>query len=139
MYQPFRDLDLRREQILRVRLALRVEQQRQRAAAAETPMQQEVDREEIRQLEPFHLALAHIIEMPLHERRRQMLEHPGVDGFRPRDDADVGGVALVAGAREAEASRGRVRSVEVRFSGPSRPPKMDTTVCSLPSPLFPLP
>ena len=66
-------------------------------------MEQEVDREEIRQLEPLDFALAHIIEMPLHERRRQMLEDPGVDGLRARDDADVGGVAFVARTREAEA------------------------------------
>ena len=106
----FGHFDFGREQVLRVRLPLRVEQQRQRAAAAEAAMKQKIHREQIRQLEALDLALAHVVEMALHERRRQVLEHPRVDRLRARDDADVGGVALVAGAREAQAQSGTRRT-----------------------------
>ena len=75
------------------------------AAAAQASMQQKIDSEEVRQLESFDLALAHIIEMPLHERRRQMLEDPRVNGLRARDDADVGGVTLVPGTRKTQTNQ----------------------------------
>src|SRR5918994_312469 len=102
MNQALRHFNGRREEKLRVRLSLRVEQQRERAAAAKAAMQQKIHREQIRQLEALHLSFAHIIEIPLHERGRQMLEHPCINRLGPRDDADVGRVPLVAGTREAQ-------------------------------------
>ena len=100
MYQPFGNLDLRGEQILRVCLPLRVEHQRQGAAASEAAMEKKIHRKKIRQLEALHLSLTYIVEMVLDECGRQVLEHPRVHRLRSGDDPDVGGVPFVAGPRE---------------------------------------
>src|SRR5688572_6041643 len=100
MHQALWHFDGRGEEKLRVRLSLRVEQQRERPAAAETAMQQKIHRKQIRQLEALDLSLTHVVEVALHECGRQMFEHPRVDGIRTRDDTDVRGVPFIAGARQ---------------------------------------
>src|SRR5438552_2585729 len=65
-----------RQQVLRERLALRVEQQGRRAAAAETLVEQKVYRQQIWKLVPLHVALAHLAKVAFHEGGREILEHP---------------------------------------------------------------
>src|SRR5205823_927120 len=86
--QPFRNFYFRGEQVRRVGFPLRVQEERERAAAAQALMQQEIHREKIRQQEALDAALAEVVEIPFDERRGQMLDHPRVDGLGPRDHAD---------------------------------------------------
>jgi hypothetical protein len=52
-----------------------VQQQRRRAAAAEAAMQQKIDGQQVRQLEALDVSLAHVVEVALDERRREVFEH----------------------------------------------------------------
>src|SRR5687768_9299359 len=80
-------------------LALRVGHQRERAAAAERLVQEEVERAEVRQLEALDLASDQRAEVLLGARGRDLAHEQRVDLFAQRDKADVGRVALVARAR----------------------------------------
>ena len=62
-------------------------------------MQQEVHRKQVGKFEALHLSLAHVVEIPFHERGRQVFDHPGIDRLGARDDADVRRVTLVAAPR----------------------------------------
>src|SRR5690606_20815227 len=65
LQQLVRHLDLHPEEVRGVRLPLRVELERDGPAAAERLVQQEVQRAEVRQLEPLDLAPAHRAEVGL--------------------------------------------------------------------------
>ena len=108
----------------RKHLALRVGLERQRSAAVERAVQQEVERVEIRKLEPLDVAgddaakmLAHAIE------RDDTAASTGYHSRLERDDADVRRVALVA--------RARVRDVEEADLHESTSTCVCTTVLSM--------
>ena len=101
----FGHVDLGGQQELGVGLRLRIEPQGHRAAAAKTVMKEKIQRQKVGQLVPLDRAFADVDETPFDERLCQMFEHPRVDVGGAADDADVGGVAFVAGSREAEPSQ----------------------------------
>ena len=72
------------------------------ASAAERAVQHEVQRRQVRQLEPLHLAGAARAEVGFDHLRRDGLAEPVVVRRVASDQADVDGVAFVAGAAEAE-------------------------------------
>src|SRR5215213_5939918 len=83
-------------------LALRVGHERERAAASERLVQEEVERAEVRQLEALDAAFDHPAEMLLDAPGRDLAREHRVELFAQRDEPDVGRVALVARARVRE-------------------------------------
>src|SRR5688500_5782598 len=80
-------------------LALRVGHQRERAAAAERFVQQEVERAEVGQLEALDAALDQHAEMLFDALGRHLAREQRVYLLAQSDEPDVGRVALVARAR----------------------------------------
>src|ERR1035437_5392844 len=91
-------LDLEREQGGAEGLALGVGAQRHGAAAAERAVQEEIQGAEVGQFEALDGTLYEIAEVAFDAFGGDFASEHGIVGFAEGDDADVAGVALVAGA-----------------------------------------
>src|SRR2546423_511077 len=100
------DLDFGGQEVLGVGLALGVEEERHRAAAPEACVEEEVAGTEVGNLVAVDTAPADPGEALLHEGRCDGLHHPAVDRNAPGEEADVAGVALVAGSGQTEPAEG---------------------------------
>src|SRR5262249_26804183 len=78
------------------RLALTVDPQRPRRAAGKGVVEQEVERPQVRGLEPLDATDAQGLEVAADDLGGQVLAEPAEAGLRVGDDGDVGVVALVA-------------------------------------------
>jgi hypothetical protein len=96
------DLDLHSKQRGAERLALRVGLQRDRAAAAQTVMQQEIERFQIGQFVAFDFAFADSGEVPFDALGGDFADEDRVMLGLERDQADVGRVAFVARPRMSD-------------------------------------
>src|ERR1051326_2159286 len=95
-------LDFHPEQRRRKDFPLRVGLERDRAAAVQRAVKQEVERVKIGQLEALDRPLDHASKMPRDPRRRHLLHEQRIVLGLIGDQSDVGGVALVPGARMRE-------------------------------------
>src|SRR5262249_24389226 len=91
-------VDLHAQQRRAQGLPLRIRLEADGAAASQGPPQQEIERVEVRQLEALHAAGDDAAEMLRDARGRQLAHEYRVPPRLAGDDADVGGVALVAAA-----------------------------------------
>src|SRR5215207_9539865 len=112
-------VDLHPEERRREGLALRVGHERERAAAAQGLVQEEVERAEVGQLEALDAAMHDPAEVLLDALGRDLAYEHRVELFAQRDEADVGRVALVA--------RARVRELQQFDSHPFTPLRRDPT------------
>src|SRR5207244_12331167 len=104
------EIDLHIQQRSSKRLPLWIDAQRHCATTAQRVMQQKIERAEIRQLEALDLALHHFPEVGLYTRGRHFPQQNREIFLLPRDHADVGGVALIAGARVRNTRKRRLHS-----------------------------
>ena len=94
-----RVLDCHPEQRGREHFSLRVGLERDRAAAVERAVQQEVQRLEIGQLEALDRTFDHALKMTRHAGCRHLLHEQRIVFGVLRNQSNVSSIALIAGSR----------------------------------------
>lgn len=90
------DVDLQSEKSRRIRLALRVGFQRKRSPAPERPVEQEVQRADVRKLKSLDVAQANSGEMLFDSLGRHFADEDWIVIRSTSDQADIGCVAFIS-------------------------------------------